>query len=107
MMFNKPSSMKYGDWCECDARYILNRMPTKSLVWIDFSNMTAKEKKRYPQAETTGGYLKRERTTQKQKQKWYDALSENDKNEIKSLPNFDADIFEEITGIDVRKDSTK
>ena len=103
MIFNKPSDMKLCDWRGCNARYILSRMPFDNLVWVDFSGMTDAEKEQNPNAETTGGYLKGKRVTQEQKQKWYDALSEDDKNEIKSLPNFDADIFEEITGIDVRK----
>ena len=103
MMFNKPSDMKLCDWRGCNARYILSRMPFDNLAWVDFSGMTDVEKEQNPNAETTGGCLKGKRVTQEQKQKWYDALSEGDKNEIKSLPNFDADIFEEITGIDVRK----
>ena len=107
MMFNKPSDMKLCDWHKCNARYILNRMPFGNLVWVDFSDMTNAEKEQNPNAETTGGYLKKERVTQERKQKWYEALSEDDKNAIKALPNFDADIFEEITGIDVRKDGTK
>ena len=106
-MFNKQSDMTYLDWVNCRAYFILIDMPTADLRWVFFSEMTDAEKEKNPNAETTGGYLKRERVTQEQKQKWYDALSDDDKNEIKSLPNFDANIFEEITGIDVRKDGTK
>ena len=107
MMFNKPSGMKFSDWLECNARYILDSMPFDELVWINFSDMSYKEKEQNPKAEGAGGYLKPERVTREQRQQWYDALSEDDKHEIKSIPNFDADIFEEITGIDVRKDGTK
>ena len=32
---------------------------------------------------------------------WWYNLSDYEKNVIKSLPNFDAEIFKEITGIDV------
>lgn len=32
---------------------------------------------------------------------WWDGLSEQDKNSIERLPNFNVDIFKEITGIDV------
>lgn len=102
-MFNKPSDMTYSDWVNCRARSILSSMPIADLRWVFFADMNDAEKEKNPNAETTGGYLKKERVTQERKQKWYDALSEDDKNAIKSLPNFDADIFEEVTGINVRK----
>jgi hypothetical protein len=31
----------------------------------------------------------------------WDKFSESEKNEVKNIPNFDASIFEEITGIKV------
>ena len=102
-MFNKPSDMTYSDWANCRARFILSSMPFTDLRWVAFSEMTDAEKEKNPNAEVMGGYLKQERVTQERKQKWYDALSDDEKNAIKSLPNFDADIFEEITGINVRK----
>ena len=37
----------------------------------------------------------------KNAQKWYDALSPQNKQAIKDIPNFDAKIFKQITGIDV------
>lgn len=37
----------------------------------------------------------------KNRQEWWDNLSEEDKNEVLSIPNFDPRIFEEITGIKV------
>ena len=106
-MFNKQSDMTYLDWVNCRACFILIDMPTADLRWVFFSEMTDAEKEKNPNAETTGGYLKKERVTKELKQKWYEALSEDDKNAIKSLPNFDADIFEEITRIDVRKGKEK
>lgn len=32
---------------------------------------------------------------------WWENMSDKNKNIIKSIPNFDADIFKEITGIEV------
>lgn len=46
------------------------------------------------------GYLRVVDRTER-RQEWWDELCEMDKNSIKSLPNFDKDIFEEITGIKV------
>ena len=42
-----------------------------------------------------------ESTEEDKKQKWWDELSEEDKNAVKSLPNFDADKFYICTGIRV------
>jgi hypothetical protein len=69
--------------------------------WIPFSDMTDDEKKNNPQAETTGGYLK----TFDYKEAWRQAYDNADKKDIellKALPNFDAKVFEEITGIKVK-----
>ena len=68
--------------------------------WITFDSMSDDEKKEHPEAETLGGYLK----AQEYKEAWANALkdiSEDVKNEIRSLPNYDPDIFEEITGVRV------
>lgn len=53
-------------------------------------------------AETTGSYLKKEDLSE-ERTKWWEELTEDDKKAITSLPNFDPEIFEEITGIDVGK----
>ena len=45
-------------------------------------------------------YLK-EINDSKYVQAWWNSLSDHEKNVIKSLPNFDAEIFKEITGIDI------
>lgn len=54
-----------------------------------------------PEAETTGGDLKKVRMTAEIRQSWWDDLSTCKKEVILSLPNFDAAIFKEITGVDV------
>ena len=33
---------------------------------------------------------------------WWENLSEKDKKIVQSIPNFDADVFEEITGIKLK-----
>ena len=38
------------------------------------------------------------------RQIWWDKLSDNNKNEVMSLPNFDPDVFYECTGIQVKKE---
>ena len=100
LMFNKPSNWTFRDWWDSEARYLLNKIQHNVLEWIWSENMTDEEKEQYPEYETTGGYLK-ELDESECGQLWWDNLSDCDKNVIKSLPNFDAEIFKEITGIDV------
>ena len=102
-MFNKPTDLTFEQWLNCRARYLLNQIEDCPLEYVYLSDMTDEEKAAHPEAETTGGYLK-ERTIADNAQKWWDGLNNDDRNVILSLPNFDAAIFKETTGIDVNKD---
>ena len=76
-LFNKPSEWTYGDWVRSDACFILDpklRDPFGSY--------------------TIGNNTENMRT-------WWSELTSREKDVIKNLPNFDAAIFKEITGIDV------
>ena len=98
MLFNKPSGMTYREWIDSDARYLLNQIPKNVVEWVHKENMTDTEKAAHPTYETTGGYLK---LLDKSEcgQLWWDALTDHEKNIIKGIPNFDADIFFQCTGI--------
>ena len=102
-MFNKPTDWTFEQWFNCRARRLLNKIDDCPLEYVYLSDMTDEEKAAHPEAETTGGYLK-ERTIADNAQKWWDGLNNDDRNVILSLPNFDAAIFKETTGIDVNKD---
>ena len=102
-MFNKPTDWTFEQWFNCRARRLLNEIEDCPLEYVYLTDMTDEEKKAHPEAETTGGYLK-ERTTADNARKWWAWLSADDRNVILSLPNFNAAIFKEITGIDVSKD---
>ena len=99
-MFNKPTDWTLEQWFNCRARYLLNHIDDFPLEYVRFDSMTDDEKAAHPEAETTGGYLK-ERTTADNARKWWAELSSDDRNVILGLPNFDSEIFKEITGIDV------
>jgi hypothetical protein len=62
--------------------------------------MTDEEKAEHPTHETTGGYLKILDESECG-QMWWDGLHESERNAIRLLPNFDAEIFEQCTGIKV------
>ena len=102
-MFNKPTDWTFERWFNCRARRLLNEIDDCQLEYVYLSDMTDEEKAAHPEAETTGGYLK-DRTTADNARKWWAGLSADDRNVILSLPNFDAAIFKEITGVDVSKD---
>ena len=99
-LFNKPSDWTYRDWLNSDARYLLNQIPKNVVEWIYSSDMSDEEKTAHPEHETTGGYLKilDEKDCD---QIWWNGLSERNRSIIKALPNFDAGIFEAVTGIKV------
>ena len=101
-MFNKPSGMTYADWKRSMARNILSYMPQNmvNIVWTYAENMSDAEKEAHPEFETIGGYL-HEEEIKADVQSWWDGLSSNDKETVMSIPNFDADIFFECTGIRV------
>ena len=103
MLFNKPSDMTYREWLVSDARYLLNQIPKDVVEWVHEKDMTDEEKATYPTYKTTGGYLK-VLDESECGQIWWDGLSEYQKNIIKSMPNFDAEIFEQCTGIKVVKE---
>ena len=99
-LFNKPSDWTYQDWLNSDARYILMDCPSNVLSWIWEDDMTDEEKEQHPEYSVTGGFLKHiEKETGRQM--WWDGLSDRKKTIVTNLPNFDKDIFKEITGIDV------
>ncbi len=71
--------------------------------WIDENDMTDQEKADDPGFHVRGGQLR----TRGYKEAWqhsWDSADPADKNRIKDLPNFDAAVFEDITGIKIKND---
>ena len=102
-LFNKPSELTYEDWLNSKARYLLNQIPGDVLEYIYLSDMTDEEKAARPEAETTGGYLKILDNSECAVI-WWCGLSDRQKAVITAIPNFDKEIFKQITGIDVDTD---
>jgi PPE-repeat protein len=69
-------------------------------MWIYPSGMTEEEKEKYPSYKTCDGYLKDIPFKEAFQNQWHN-WSEENKNEFKKLPNFDAEIFELITGVKI------
>ena len=73
-------------------------LPEDDLVSIE--DMTDEEKAAHPTYETTGGYLK-VLDESECGQLWWGSLSDRRKEIIKAIPNFDAEIFFQCTGVRV------
>ena len=94
--FDILSDMKRDDWEYHPARYASFKF--NLISFIGFDVMTEEEKKNFPEYKTIGGYLK----TNNYKtacEIWWGKLNQKEKDSFKTLPNFNADIFYEITGI--------
>ena len=100
-MFNKPSNWTHNDWLNSKASRIILSSPSP-VRWVTMSSMTTEEKELHPDYETTGGYLK-EADNKDAVTNWWNELSEEDRNEIKALPNFDFEIFCECMNINKKR----
>lgn len=70
--------------------------------WVSSENMTDEEKELNPAYTTTGGYLRVYNYKDAWAKAWAGATDE-DKELLYKLPNFDADVFKKISGIDVKQ----
>ena len=95
--FNKECDLTYTEFRE---KFGYKDIDLPLNVWISITDMTDKEKKEHPFYETTEGYLRTLSYKEAWKEGWAKATQEQ-KDWYKSLPNFDPEIFKEITGIDV------
>jgi hypothetical protein len=103
-IFNKPSTWTHADFQNSAARQILVNMPSSfTETFIPKDVMSQEEKSEHPEYIYTQGYLKHT-TLSKSRQKWWNKPPRVSKNCILNLPNFDKEIFQEITGIKIVKD---
>ena len=70
--------------------------------WVLSEDMTQAEKEDNPSYKTTGGYLRVYGYKEAWRKAW-DSATDEDKELLFELPNFDADVFKEISGIDVNE----
>ena len=97
-LFNKDSNWKWVDFYNHESFNIINRFDLISFISYDV--MTEKEKKGHLDWQIIGGYLKT--NTYKEAWKiWRTKISDKEIEIIKSIPNFDSNIFEEITGLKI------
>ncbi|MCC0669265.1 hypothetical protein [Clostridioides sp. ZZV14-6153] len=99
-MFNKETDLTYEDWMNSEARNILKRNSYLT-KWIRIDDMTEEEKENNQGYEINNGYLKVFSTFKEMYKDMRDSLTDEEKKIIMDIPNFDVDIFKEITGIEV------
>jgi len=97
-LFNQDSDWYYANWYSSDAFNVLENKFILTM-WVYESSMTDEEKTEHPEFYCQEGYLK--------EYGFMDAcknmkLTKEEKNSFKNLPNFDAAIFKEITGIVIK-----
>ena len=98
-IFDKESNMTLREWRESRARRII-AWNTETTVWIYGHSMTEEEKEEYPSYKITGGYLKVFTYEEAWKNLW-NSITDEEKQEIMNIPNFDKNKFKEITGIEI------
>ena len=98
-IFDKESNMTLSEWRESRARRTI-AWNMETTVWIYESSMTEEEKEEHPSYKTTGGYLKAFTYEEAWKNLW-NSITDEEKQEIMNIPNFDKNKFKEITGIEI------
>lgn len=98
--FNKPTKLNFSEFVALRGFQVLQKH-YKNNQWIPSESMSEEEVRNRPSCRTTGGYLKTIPFKDACRLMW-EELSADDRAAVRALPNFDADIFEEITGIDAR-----
>jgi len=97
VIFNKQTELKHEEIQFPNFFYYI------LTEWIEEEEMTDKEKESYPTYVTTGGYLKSYTDKQAWRNSW-DKADMEDRKKVLALPNWDNEIFKEISGIDVEKE---
>jgi hypothetical protein len=97
-MFNKLTDMNYNDFISSKAYSLLCQVNTKK--WISSSEMTDEQKKLRPYHEVQGGMYVDVPFNVSFSEKW-EKWTAKKRGEFTNLPNFDANIFFEITGVKI------
>ena len=96
MTKKKRNEITIPSWCYFDLT-----------VWVSHDTATDKEKEEHKkEMETCGGYLK----TLEYKEAWriaWDKASKEEHKELLKLPNWNNEVFKEITGIDAEAEIVK
>ena len=96
-IFDKDTNMTLSEFRRSKYNRALRSVKLELTKWIEY---TEEEKKEDDKKRLIGGYLK-EYSYKEACANWWIELTEENREIIKSIPNFDADKFYEITGINI------
>lgn len=105
-IFDKDSDWTINKWNSSDAKKVMDQCPCMCSNFINKEKMSVEEKDNHPEYKTIGGYVKVINVTQEDKQKWWDELTDKERQYIFDLPNFNAKKFKECTGITISKEKS-
>lgn len=106
-LFNKPSDWTLCDFENSEAYKVLQKLEIHHLTkrsyagCIDEQDMSDEDKKAYPKYIITKRCTKKKTFSYTTPKKAWNNLTDDERQSVLALPNFDADIFLKITGIDV------
>lgn len=96
-IFNNPSGMSFNEFRNSKYYTALCSSPFILTEWVGYTNDEKKESERKALDE---GYLK-EYSYKDACKNWWDNMSDENKEIVLSIPNFDKEVFEDITGIKI------
>ena len=96
-IFNMPSGMSMRDFYRSKYWDAICSVDFPLTEWVEY---TEEEKQADEKKALIGGYLKKN-TYQYACARWWEDMSEENREIIMSIPNFDAEVFKDITGIEV------
>ena len=95
IIFNVQTDMTVSEFRNSKYMYALCSAPFLLTEWVKYSK---EEKKNDKSKELIGGYLKAY-TYEEACKNWWEEMTEDNKEIVQQIPNFNKDIFFEITGI--------
>ncbi len=98
-IFNMPTDMTMREFVKSKYYNAIVSSPFNLTKWIEY---TAEEKAQDEKKALIGGYLQIY-SYKEACQNWWANMSPENKEIIKSMPNFNAEIFKEITGIETKE----
>lgn len=102
-IFDEEVDITFSDFLLSDMGRLLERISESPLEWIISEHMTEEEKESNPGHKKTGGFLRKVNVKKKQQENW-NKLTKEEKEIIMAIPNFNAEKFKLIMGIDVNKE---
>lgn len=97
--FNKPLNISRTEFLCSEGMQIL-RQNFHNMKWVHVDHMTDEEKISHPEYETARGYHKTLDCPTAYQYMW-ELLTPEEKQKVVEIPNFDDNVFKEITGIDI------